>query len=51
MLRGPKLSDRRKQAKLRWLQNPSQMDGDNVDNARREATRTLRNEKKGMSER
>jgi hypothetical protein len=27
-----KLIDRRKQDKLRWLQNPSQVNGDNMDN-------------------
>jgi hypothetical protein len=26
-----KLIDRRKQAKLQWLQNPSQVNGDNMD--------------------
>jgi hypothetical protein len=37
-----KLSDRRKQAKLQWLQNISQMNGDNMDNVRPEASRTFR---------
>jgi hypothetical protein len=32
-----KLIERRKQAKLQWLQNPSQVNGDNMDNVRREA--------------
>jgi hypothetical protein len=34
------LLDIRKQAKLHWLQNPSQMNGDNMDNARCKASRT-----------
>jgi hypothetical protein len=37
-----KLIYRRKQAKLQWLQNPSQVNGDNMDNVRREASRTFR---------
>jgi hypothetical protein len=36
-----KLMDRRKQAKLQWLQNPSQEKGNNMDNIRREASRTF----------
>jgi hypothetical protein len=39
-----------KQAKLRWLQNPSQVNGDNIDNIRHEASRTFRTKKKGISE-
>jgi hypothetical protein len=42
--------DRRKQAKLQWLQNPSQVNGDNMDNVRREASRTFRTKKQGISE-
>jgi hypothetical protein len=45
-----KLIDRRKQAKLQWLQNPSQVNGDNMDNIRCEASRTFRTKKKGISE-
>jgi hypothetical protein len=41
-----KLTERRKQAKLHWLQNPSQVNGDNMDNVRHEA-RTFRTKKKG----
>jgi hypothetical protein len=41
-----KLIDRRKQAKLQWLQNPSQVNGDNMDNVRREASRTFRTKKR-----
>jgi hypothetical protein len=33
------------QAKLQWLQNPSQRNGDNMDNARREASRTFQTKK------
>jgi hypothetical protein len=40
-----KLIDRRKQAKLQCLQNPSQVNGDNMDNVRREASRTFRTKK------
>jgi hypothetical protein len=45
-----KLMDRRKQAKLQWLQNPSQVNGDNMDNVRCEASRTFRTKKMGISE-
>jgi hypothetical protein len=41
-----KLTDRRKQAKLQWLQNLSQVNGDNMDNVRREASRTFRTKKR-----
>jgi hypothetical protein len=37
-----KLIDRQKQAKLQWLQNPSQINGDNLQNLRRENSRTKR---------
>jgi hypothetical protein len=40
-----KFIDREKQAILQWLQNPSQMNGDNMDNVRREASRTFRTKK------
>jgi hypothetical protein len=39
------LIDRRKQAKLLWLQNPSQVNQDNMGNVRREASRTFRTKK------
>jgi predicted metallo-beta-lactamase superfamily hydrolase len=45
-----KFMDRRKQAKLQWLQNSSQVNGDNMDNVRREASRTFRTKKKEISE-
>jgi hypothetical protein len=41
-----KLMDRRKEAKLQWLQNPSQVTEGNMDNVRREASRTFRTKKK-----
>jgi hypothetical protein len=36
--------DERKQAKLQRLQNTSQVNGDNMDNIRREAARPFRTE-------
>jgi hypothetical protein len=41
-----KLKDQRKQAKLQWLQNPSQINGDDLQNSRRETSRTFRNKKR-----
>jgi hypothetical protein len=41
-----KLIDRRKKDKLQWLQKPSQVNGDNMDNIRREASRTFRTKKR-----
>jgi hypothetical protein len=40
-----KLVDRRKQAKLQWLQDPSVVNEDNLSNVRREASRHFRNKK------
>jgi hypothetical protein len=37
------LSDQRKQAKLQWLQAPSEINGDNLNNIRLEASRDIRN--------
>jgi hypothetical protein len=37
------LLDQRKQAKLQWLQDPSEINGDNLNNIRREASRHFRN--------
>jgi hypothetical protein len=37
--------DKRKQAKIQWLQNPNQSNGDNLDNVRHEASRHFRNKK------
>jgi hypothetical protein len=36
----------RKQAKLQWLQDPSTINGDNLDNIRLETSRNFRNKKK-----
>jgi hypothetical protein len=38
-----KLLDRRKQSKLRWLQYPSEINGDNLNNERRQVNRYFRN--------
>jgi hypothetical protein len=40
-----KLVDRRKQAKLQWLQDPSEVNENNLSNVRREASRHFREEK------
>jgi hypothetical protein len=41
-----KLLDQRKQAKLQWLQYPSRINEDNLNNVRREAVRHLNKKKK-----
>jgi hypothetical protein len=41
-----KIIDQWKQAKLQWLQNPNQINGDNLQNLRRETSRTFRNKKR-----
>jgi hypothetical protein len=41
-----KLVDRRKQAKLQWLQEPSVVNADNLHNVRREVSRRFRNKKR-----
>jgi hypothetical protein len=41
-----KLIDQRKQAKLQWLQNSSQINGDNLQNLQCERRRTFRNKKR-----
>jgi hypothetical protein len=41
-----KLLDQRKQAKLQWLQDPSEINGDNLSNVRRGASRHFRNKKR-----
>jgi hypothetical protein len=41
-----KLIDQRRQAKLQWLQNPSKISGDNLQNLTRETSRTFRNKKR-----
>jgi hypothetical protein len=40
------LLDQRKQAKLQWLQDPSEINGDNLNSVRREASRHFRNKKR-----
>jgi hypothetical protein len=40
-----KLIDQRKQAKLQWLQNPSHINGDNLQNLRRETSKIFRKKK------
>jgi hypothetical protein len=40
------ISDQRKQAKTQWLQDPSQINVDNLNNVRRDASRHFRNKKK-----
>jgi hypothetical protein len=37
-----KLLNQKKQARLQWLQDPSQINGDNLNNIRREASRHFR---------
>jgi hypothetical protein len=39
-------SDRRKQAKMQWMQDPSQSNVENLNKVRREASRHLRNKRK-----
>jgi hypothetical protein len=41
-----KLVDHRKQASLQWLQDSRQINWDNLNNIRREASRHFRNKKK-----
>jgi hypothetical protein len=43
----PKLLDQRKKAKLQWLEDPSEINGDNLNNTRREISRHFRNKKRG----
>jgi hypothetical protein len=40
------LLNQRKQAKLQWLQDPSEINGDNLNNVRRETSRHFRNKKR-----
>jgi hypothetical protein len=42
----PELLDQRKQAKLQWLQDPSEINGGNLNNVRRESSRYFRNKKR-----
>jgi hypothetical protein len=41
-----KLLEQKKQTKLQWLQDPNEINGDNLNNVRREASRHFRNKKK-----
>jgi uncharacterized protein YaaR (DUF327 family) len=41
-----KLLDQRKQTKLQWLQDQNEINGDNLNNVRHEASRHFRNKKK-----
>jgi hypothetical protein len=41
-----KLLDKRKGTKFLWLENPSEVNGDNVNNIRRDASRHFRNNKR-----
>jgi hypothetical protein len=47
-LKCSKLIDEPKQATLQWLQNPSQISGDNLQNLRRETNRTFRKRKENF---
>jgi hypothetical protein len=40
------LLDQRKEAKLHWLQDPSEINGNKVNNIRRETSRHFRNKKR-----
>jgi hypothetical protein len=40
-----RLLDQRKQAKLQWLQDPSEISGDSLNNVKREASRHFRNKR------
>jgi hypothetical protein len=46
-----KLVDRRKRAKPEWLQDPSEVNADNLSNVRREASKTFQKQEKGIFER
>jgi hypothetical protein len=41
-----KLLDQRKHARLQWLQDPSEVNGDNLNNIRQETSRNFRNKKR-----
>jgi hypothetical protein len=42
-----KINRSKEKAKLQWLQDPSEINGDNLNNVRREASRYFRNKKRG----
>jgi hypothetical protein len=41
--------DQRKQAKMQWIQDPSQSNLDNLNNVRRDASRHFRNKRRHIS--
>jgi hypothetical protein len=43
-----KLLDQRKQARFQWLQDPSKLNGDNLNNIGCEASRHFRNKKRNI---
>jgi hypothetical protein len=43
--RRSKLLEKRKEAELQWFQDPSEINGDNIDNIRHEVSRYFRNKK------
>jgi hypothetical protein len=45
-MRNFKVSDQRKQAKMQWIQDPTQSNVDNLKNVRREASRHFSDKKK-----
>jgi hypothetical protein len=42
------LLDQSKQAELQWLQDPSEINGDNLNNVGREASRYYRNKRRNI---
>ena len=42
--------DQGNQAKMQWLQDPNQINADNLKNIRREGSRHFRNKKEGIPE-
>jgi hypothetical protein len=44
----PELLAQRKQAKLQWLQDSSEINGDDLNNIRREASRHFRNKRRNI---
>jgi hypothetical protein len=43
-----KLLDQRKHAKLQWLKDPSEINGDNLNNRRRETSRHFRKSRRNI---
>ena len=43
-----KLVDQKKRAKLQWLQDPSQINADNLNNVKHEASRYFRNKSENI---